>query len=100
MVILQVPVDISNHTPRPIFHQAINVIIWSPCGRFLAAATVGGYLCVWDVETKLCLERYGIRLVQQASFRAATIYLNPFEKDMAILKHDRSEIFALAFTRF
>ncbi|XP_076151713.1 WD repeat and HMG-box DNA-binding protein 1 [Alosa pseudoharengus] len=37
--------------------QAINVVVWSPCGRFLAAGTIGGYLTVWDVETKLCLER-------------------------------------------
>ncbi|XP_030644829.1 WD repeat and HMG-box DNA-binding protein 1 [Chanos chanos] len=37
--------------------QAINVVIWSPCGRFLAAGTVGGYLAIWDVESKLCVER-------------------------------------------
>ncbi|KAL2076814.1 hypothetical protein ACEWY4_027590 [Coilia grayii] len=37
--------------------QAINVVVWSPCGRFLAAGTIGGYLTIWDVGTKLCVER-------------------------------------------
>lgn len=38
--------------------QIINVVVWSPCGKFLAAGTVGGTLSVWDVEAKLCIERY------------------------------------------
>ncbi|XP_036448689.1 WD repeat and HMG-box DNA-binding protein 1 isoform X1 [Colossoma macropomum] len=37
--------------------QVINVVVWSPCGKFLAAGTVGGTLSVWDVEAKLCIER-------------------------------------------
>ncbi|XP_062302789.1 WD repeat and HMG-box DNA-binding protein 1 isoform X2 [Osmerus eperlanus] len=37
--------------------QPINVVAWSQCGKFLAAGSVGGLLTVWDVETKLCLER-------------------------------------------
>ncbi|KAG7267418.1 hypothetical protein CRUP_012519 [Coryphaenoides rupestris] len=37
--------------------QPINVVVWSPCGRFLAAGSVGGFLTVWDVEGKLCVER-------------------------------------------
>ncbi|XP_062863778.1 WD repeat and HMG-box DNA-binding protein 1 [Trichomycterus rosablanca] len=37
--------------------QAVNVVVWSPCGRFLAAGAVGGLLSVWDVEAKLCIER-------------------------------------------
>uniref|UniRef100_A0A3B1KA74 WD repeat and HMG-box DNA binding protein 1 n=1 Tax=Astyanax mexicanus TaxID=7994 RepID=A0A3B1KA74_ASTMX len=37
--------------------QVINVVVWSPCGKFLAAGTVGGALAVWDVEAKLCVER-------------------------------------------
>ncbi|KAI1895287.1 hypothetical protein AGOR_G00104740 [Albula goreensis] len=35
----------------------VNVVTWSPCGKFLAAGTIGGFLTVWDVETKLCVER-------------------------------------------
>ncbi|KAJ3594117.1 hypothetical protein NHX12_006449 [Muraenolepis orangiensis] len=35
----------------------INVVAWSPCGKFLAAGGVGGYLTVWNVESKLCVER-------------------------------------------
>uniref|UniRef100_A0A4W5LEL7 WD repeat and HMG-box DNA-binding protein 1 n=1 Tax=Hucho hucho TaxID=62062 RepID=A0A4W5LEL7_9TELE len=38
-------------------HQAINVVAWSPCGKFLAAGSIGGLLTVWDVESKLCVER-------------------------------------------
>ncbi|XP_072236060.1 WD repeat and HMG-box DNA-binding protein 1 [Leuresthes tenuis] len=37
--------------------QPINVVAWSPCGRFLAAGSVGGLLTVWDVNSKLCVER-------------------------------------------
>uniref|UniRef100_A0A4W5LEP5 WD repeat and HMG-box DNA-binding protein 1 n=1 Tax=Hucho hucho TaxID=62062 RepID=A0A4W5LEP5_9TELE len=37
--------------------QAINVVAWSPCGKFLAAGSIGGLLTVWDVESKLCVER-------------------------------------------
>ncbi|XP_056123194.1 WD repeat and HMG-box DNA-binding protein 1 [Rhinichthys klamathensis goyatoka] len=37
--------------------QVFNVVVWSPCGKFLAAGTVGGNLLIWDVEAKLCIER-------------------------------------------
>uniref|UniRef100_A0A7N6FCA7 WD repeat and HMG-box DNA-binding protein 1 n=1 Tax=Anabas testudineus TaxID=64144 RepID=A0A7N6FCA7_ANATE len=37
--------------------QYINVVAWSPCGRFLASGSVGGVLTVWDVNSKLCVER-------------------------------------------
>ncbi|KAM6942961.1 WD repeat and HMG-box DNA-binding protein 1 [Xenentodon cancila] len=37
--------------------QPINVVAWSPCGRYLAAGSVGGSLTVWDVNSKLCVER-------------------------------------------
>ncbi|KAJ8411876.1 hypothetical protein AAFF_G00155140 [Aldrovandia affinis] len=37
--------------------QPVNVVAWSPCGKLLSAGTVGGYLTVWDVESKLCVER-------------------------------------------
>ncbi|XP_057707221.1 WD repeat and HMG-box DNA-binding protein 1 [Corythoichthys intestinalis] len=37
--------------------QPINVTAWSPCGQFLAAASVAGFITVWDIESKLCVER-------------------------------------------
>ncbi|CAN9506679.1 unnamed protein product [Ophioblennius macclurei] len=37
--------------------QPLNVVVWSPCGRFLATGSVGGSLNVWDVKSKLCIER-------------------------------------------
>ncbi|XP_028257816.1 WD repeat and HMG-box DNA-binding protein 1 [Parambassis ranga] len=37
--------------------QPINVLAWSPCGRFLAAGCIGGLMTVWDVTSKLCVER-------------------------------------------
>ncbi|KAL7872791.1 hypothetical protein AOLI_G00118620 [Acnodon oligacanthus] len=68
--LLAVPVDTSVHlyerkswthvgtlTDDLSAQQVINVVVWSPCGKFLAAGTVGGILSVWDVEAKLCIER-------------------------------------------
>ncbi|XP_019723126.1 WD repeat and HMG-box DNA-binding protein 1 isoform X1 [Hippocampus comes] len=40
-----------------LLNQPINVAAWSPCGNFLAAASVGGFIIVWDIESKLCVER-------------------------------------------
>ncbi|XP_029904216.1 WD repeat and HMG-box DNA-binding protein 1 isoform X2 [Myripristis murdjan] len=37
--------------------QPINAVAWSPSGQFLAAGGVGGFLTVWDVDSKLCVER-------------------------------------------
>lgn len=37
--------------------QPVNVVSWSPCGKLLAAASVGGFIVVWDVISKLCIER-------------------------------------------
>uniref|UniRef100_A0A6Q2XHE8 WD repeat and HMG-box DNA-binding protein 1 n=1 Tax=Esox lucius TaxID=8010 RepID=A0A6Q2XHE8_ESOLU len=37
--------------------QPINVVAWSPCGKFLATGSIGGLLTVWDVEGKLCVDR-------------------------------------------
>ncbi|XP_033892846.3 WD repeat and HMG-box DNA-binding protein 1-like [Acipenser ruthenus] len=37
--------------------QPVNVVSWSSCGKFLAAGSVGGFVTVWNVETKECLER-------------------------------------------
>nr|XP_057932990.1 WD repeat and HMG-box DNA-binding protein 1 isoform X1 [Doryrhamphus excisus] len=38
--------------------QPINVVAWSSCGQFLAAASVGGFILVWNVSSKLCVERH------------------------------------------
>lgn len=40
-----------------LLNQVVNVVTWSPCGRFLAVGSVGGILTVWDVGTRLCVER-------------------------------------------
>lgn len=37
--------------------QPVNVVAWSPCGKLLAAACVGGVMLVWDISSKLCIER-------------------------------------------
>ncbi|XP_008404223.1 WD repeat and HMG-box DNA-binding protein 1 isoform X1 [Poecilia reticulata] len=37
--------------------QPVNVAAWSPCGRFLAAGAVGGLLTIWDVSSRLVVER-------------------------------------------
>ncbi|XP_010630836.1 WD repeat and HMG-box DNA-binding protein 1 isoform X1 [Fukomys damarensis] len=37
--------------------QSLNVVTWSPCGRYLAAGSVNGLIIVWNVETKDCVER-------------------------------------------
>ncbi|XP_043930343.1 WD repeat and HMG-box DNA-binding protein 1 isoform X2 [Protopterus annectens] len=37
--------------------QTLNVVSWSPCGRYLAAGSIDGNIVVWNVENKKCLER-------------------------------------------
>uniref|UniRef100_A0A8C3U706 WD repeat and HMG-box DNA-binding protein 1 n=1 Tax=Catharus ustulatus TaxID=91951 RepID=A0A8C3U706_CATUS len=37
--------------------DSLNVVVWSPCGRFLAAGSVNGNIVVWNVETQQCIER-------------------------------------------
>nr|XP_056706893.1 WD repeat and HMG-box DNA-binding protein 1 [Euleptes europaea] len=37
--------------------QPLNVVAWSSCGRFVAAGSVGGYIVIWNMETRECLER-------------------------------------------
>nr|XP_039249146.1 WD repeat and HMG-box DNA-binding protein 1-like [Styela clava] len=37
-------------------NKPFNCCAFSPCGRFLAAATVDGWICVWDAETQDCLQ--------------------------------------------
>uniref|UniRef100_A0A3B5KSW9 WDHD1 first WD40 domain-containing protein n=1 Tax=Xiphophorus couchianus TaxID=32473 RepID=A0A3B5KSW9_9TELE len=37
--------------------QPVNVAVWSPCGRFLAAGAIGGLLTIWDVNSRLVVER-------------------------------------------
>ncbi|XP_032107015.1 WD repeat and HMG-box DNA-binding protein 1 isoform X2 [Sapajus apella] len=37
--------------------QTLNIVTWSPCGRYLAAGSINGLIIVWNVETKDCMER-------------------------------------------
>ncbi|POI32056.1 hypothetical protein CIB84_004190, partial [Bambusicola thoracicus] len=37
--------------------QPLNVVVWSPCGQYLAAGSVNGSIVVWKVETQECIER-------------------------------------------
>ncbi|XP_066481491.1 WD repeat and HMG-box DNA-binding protein 1 [Tiliqua scincoides] len=37
--------------------QPLNVVAWSPCGQYVAAGSVGGYIVIWNVDTKKCMER-------------------------------------------
>ncbi|XP_061886492.1 WD repeat and HMG-box DNA-binding protein 1 isoform X1 [Entelurus aequoreus] len=67
---LAVPVDTKVHLYKrgswdhvstlsdDLLTQPINVLAWSSCGQFLAAASVGGVITVWDANSKLCVERH------------------------------------------
>ncbi|XP_038044137.1 WD repeat and HMG-box DNA-binding protein 1-like [Patiria miniata] len=35
----------------------ISVTAWSPCGHFMASANTDGHICIWDVNTRECIDR-------------------------------------------
>ncbi|XP_063295848.1 WD repeat and HMG-box DNA-binding protein 1 [Pelobates fuscus] len=37
--------------------QPVNVVTWSPCGRYLIGGSIDGCIVVWNVATKACIER-------------------------------------------
>ncbi|KAM4013251.1 LOW QUALITY PROTEIN: WD repeat and HMG-box DNA-binding protein 1 [Anomaloglossus baeobatrachus] len=37
--------------------QPLNVVTWSPCGRFIVAGSIDGRIVAWNVASKTCLER-------------------------------------------
>ncbi|XP_008570911.1 PREDICTED: WD repeat and HMG-box DNA-binding protein 1 isoform X2 [Galeopterus variegatus] len=42
---------------QPKNGKTLNIVTWSPCGRYLAAGSINGLIIVWHVETKDCMER-------------------------------------------
>ncbi|XP_023135807.1 WD repeat and HMG-box DNA-binding protein 1 isoform X1 [Amphiprion ocellaris] len=59
--------------------QPINVVAWSPCGRFLAAGSVGGSMTVWDVNSKVCVERQK----HEKGFTVCSLSWNPSGSQIA-----------------
>ncbi|XP_073494567.1 WD repeat and HMG-box DNA-binding protein 1 [Phyllobates terribilis] len=37
--------------------QPLNVVTWSPCGRFILAGSIDGRIVAWNVISKACVER-------------------------------------------
>lgn len=37
--------------------QPLNVVTWSPCGKFIVAGSIDGRIVAWNVLSKACLER-------------------------------------------
>uniref|UniRef100_A0A3P8RJ40 WD repeat and HMG-box DNA-binding protein 1 n=1 Tax=Amphiprion percula TaxID=161767 RepID=A0A3P8RJ40_AMPPE len=59
--------------------QPINVVAWSPCGRFLAAGSVGGSMTVWDINSKVCVERQK----HEKGFTVCSLSWNPSGSQIA-----------------
>ncbi|KAG9481449.1 hypothetical protein GDO78_010595 [Eleutherodactylus coqui] len=37
--------------------QPLNVVTWSPCGKFIVGGSIDGRIVAWNVLSKVCLER-------------------------------------------
>uniref|UniRef100_A0A4W3IUC1 WD repeat and HMG-box DNA-binding protein 1 n=1 Tax=Callorhinchus milii TaxID=7868 RepID=A0A4W3IUC1_CALMI len=53
--------------------KPINIVSWSPCGRYLAAGSADGSMVVWNVTTKECVER----LQHEKAFKISAMAWHP-----------------------
>ena len=43
--------------------QLVSLVSWSPCGNYIASASINGEIFIWKVATQAVIERFGKQII-------------------------------------
>ena len=43
--------------------QLVSLVSWSPCGNYIASASINGEIFIWKMATQAVIERFGKQII-------------------------------------